>query len=435
VLEPDGIQKVCDTLLGEFNKGLSKDTHHQADIHMLPTYLQQIPDGTEHGIFLSVDLGGTNFRTLMVIKKDNHFSMNSQSFSVSTEIMQGTGEMLFDLIAGCVTSFLLEHKVPRVKIPLGFTFSFPMVQEGINKARLIRWTKGFKCSGVEGEDVVELLNRALAKRPEINVECVAILNDTTGTLASCATMNRSCRVGLIIGTGCNLCYVESLDHVELWDGPRDGPNQVVIDTEWGAFGDNGCLDFVRTEFDREIDRQSLHPGMQLFEKMISGMYLGELLRLVLLKLTDQGLLFDGHVAAALRTPHTLLTKHISQIESDSTREQARQILDELGIGHATEDDLVHVKYVCSLISRRAAYLAAAGVATTLNKINKTYVTVAVDGSVYRLHPHVHRLMEDKIGELINPGIEFELRHAEDGSGRGAAFVAGVVAKSLNWKYV
>jgi len=50
-----------------------------------------------------------------------------------------------------------EHMVDVSPLPLGFTFSFPCSQEGLTKARLATWTKGFKCSGVEGEDVVRLL--------------------------------------------------------------------------------------------------------------------------------------------------------------------------------------------------------------------------------------------------------------------------------------
>lgn len=50
-----------------------------------------------------------------------------------------------------------ENKVDVEKLPLGFTFSFPCSQEGLTKARLAIWTKGFKCAGVEGEDVVQLL--------------------------------------------------------------------------------------------------------------------------------------------------------------------------------------------------------------------------------------------------------------------------------------
>ena len=50
-----------------------------------------------------------------------------------------------------------EHNVDVEKLPLGFTFSFPCSQEGLTVARLTTWTKGFKCAGVEGNDVVSLL--------------------------------------------------------------------------------------------------------------------------------------------------------------------------------------------------------------------------------------------------------------------------------------
>ena len=45
---------------------------------------------------------------------------------------------------------------------------------------------------------------------------------------------------------------------------------MVINTEWGAFGDSGELDFVRTKWDKAVDEMSVNPGKQIFEKMISG---------------------------------------------------------------------------------------------------------------------------------------------------------------------
>lgn len=33
--------------------------------------------------------------------------------------------------------------------------------------------------------------------------------------------------------------------------------QVIIDIEWGAFGDNGVLDFIKTDYDRKVDENSL----------------------------------------------------------------------------------------------------------------------------------------------------------------------------------
>ena len=60
------------------------------------------------------------------------------------------------------------------KLPLGFTFSFPCKQEGLAKARLSKWTKGFRCEGVVGEDLCILLHEAL-KRKGVGLFVVSIL--------------------------------------------------------------------------------------------------------------------------------------------------------------------------------------------------------------------------------------------------------------------
>lgn len=50
------------------------------------------------------------------------------------------------------------------RLPLGFTFSFPLQQLGLTKGLLVKWTKGFNCSDVVGKDVVQLLKDAIARR-------------------------------------------------------------------------------------------------------------------------------------------------------------------------------------------------------------------------------------------------------------------------------
>ena len=52
---------------------------------------------------------------------------------------------------------------------------------GLADGKLVRWTKGFNCDGVEGENVVELLEAALARRDDVQIDICAILNDTTGS--------------------------------------------------------------------------------------------------------------------------------------------------------------------------------------------------------------------------------------------------------------
>lgn len=57
-----------------------------------------------------------------------------------------------------------EEKVTKETLPLGFTFSFPLQQKGLTKGYLERWTKGFNCSNVVGNDVVQLLKDAIERR-------------------------------------------------------------------------------------------------------------------------------------------------------------------------------------------------------------------------------------------------------------------------------
>uniref|UniRef100_A0A146LSX2 Phosphotransferase n=1 Tax=Lygus hesperus TaxID=30085 RepID=A0A146LSX2_LYGHE len=424
----DSVLRQCmEKLRAQIDLGLNPSTREQASVKCYNTYVQDLPTGKEKGQFLALDLGGTNFRVLLITLNGRHFDMQSKIYVVPKEIMLGPGEVLFDHIASCLESFALQHRVAKKNLPLGFTFSFPLNQVGLKSGILTRWTKGFNCANTVGEDVVQMLAKALAKRDTIKIDVVAILNDTTGTLMSCAWKNHNCKVGVILGTGSNACYVEKIKNVIGFDGDTSKPH-VIINTEWGAFGDHGELDFIRTPYDKEIDKHSVNPGKQLHEKMISGMYLGELARLLIIKFTKDKVLFGGQINPKLQERWSFLTEYISEIENDprGVFKQCRNVLGKLNILDPTDQDCSNIRYICESVSRRAAYLASAGVATLINKMDIPSVTVGVDGSLYRFHPHFHNIMHEKIPELCNPSIEnlcINLMLSEDGSGRGAALIA------------
>jgi len=223
---------------------------------------------------------------------------------------------------------------------------------------------------------------------DVEIDVVAVVNDTTGTLMSCAHKNHECRCALIVGTGFNACYMEHMNNVEMLeeeegDQDQDQPSQMIVNTECGAFGDNGCLEFVRTSWDEQIDLSSLNKGEHIFEKMISGMYMGEMVRLIALDLTC--LLFNGQGSDGLFTPFCFTTAYISSIESDSANSSAETLktLQEMDLAHATQDDIWALKLICRRVSTRAAHLVAAVVATILNKMKRQHTTVAFDGSVCR----------------------------------------------------
>ncbi|KAG5880593.1 hypothetical protein JTB14_002399 [Gonioctena quinquepunctata] len=430
ILDNDKLHKIMEIFLDNVHRGLKKETHPTAIVKCFPTYVQDLPNGTENGKFLALDLGGTNFRVLLIELSGEHFEMKSKIFAIPQHIMLGSGEQLFDHIAECLAIFVKEEQVADQKLPLGFTFSFPLSQEGLTIGYLERWTKGFNCSNVVGNDVVQMLNEAIDRRGDISISVMAILNDSTGTLMSCAWLNHQCRIGAIVGTGSNACYVEKQANAKTWQDVDKGSGNVLINLEWGAFGDDGALDFVRTEYDEDIDRNSVNPTKQKQEKMISGMYMGEIVRLALERFTKEGLLFGGKGSDMLFERGRFYTKYVSEIESDppGVFNNLREICEELGLKHASEQDYINVRYICECVSRRSAHLVSAGLATLLNKMDEKKVTIGIDGSVYRFHPHFHNLMMEKIKELADPSIEFDLMLSEDGSGRGAALVAAVAAR-------
>ncbi|XP_071948900.1 hexokinase-2-like [Antedon mediterranea] len=424
-LSDDNLKDIMQRLQRDMEKGLGAATNPTAKVKMLPSYVRSIPDGSENGRFLALDLGGSNFRVLLVTLLNGDAKMESKVFVLSQEIMTGTGEQLFDYIATCLGDFKKEMGISE-KLPLGFTFSFPCYHKGLTSAFLVTWTKGYSASGVENQDVVKLLEQAFIRK-NVELDIVAVVNDTVGTLMSCAYTNPNCYIGLILGSGCNACYMESLDNVELWDGDDEEPRQVIIDMEWGAFGDDGVLDDIRTDFDKEIDKLTLNKGKQLYEKMISGMYLGEITRRALLKLADHKMVFRGGLSDTIKEPWKFETRFLSEIEADTCESLTKvdEIIRSLDL-KPTIQDLQIVKLVCQTVSYRAAKLAAAGVATVANLMTRDEITVGTDGSLYKKHPKFHDYMVLYTNKLA-PKKKVNFMLSEDGSGKGAALVAAVAS--------
>uniref|UniRef100_A0A671YPK7 Hexokinase-2 n=1 Tax=Sparus aurata TaxID=8175 RepID=A0A671YPK7_SPAAU len=414
----------------ELAKGLGRDTNPTAALKMLPTFVRSIPDGSEKGDFIALDLGGSNFRILRVKvshEKKQTVQMESQIYDTPEDIIHGSGTRLFDHVAECLGDFMEKQNIKDKKLPVGFTFSFPCQQTKLDEGFLITWTKRFKAGGVEGMDVVKLLNKAIKKRGDYDADIMAVVNDTVGTMMTCGFDDQRCEVGIIIGTGTNACYMEELRNIDLVEGDE---GRMCVNTEWGAFGDDGRLEDIRTEFDREIDRGSINPGKQLFEKMVSGMYMGELVRLILVKMAREGLVFEGRITPELLTKGKFETKHISAIEkSKEGLSKAREILTRLGVEPST-DDCIAVQHVCTVVSFRSANLIAAALAGILMRLKENKgvarlrTTVGIDGSLYKMHPQYARRLHKAVRRLV-PDTDVRFLLSESGSGKGAAMVTAV----------
>ena len=110
-------------------------------------------------------IGGSNFRVLLVTVKDGKIYNIDQQTKVKIDdaTKTGTQEMLFGFIAQSLIDFIKQHNITE-KLPLGFTFSFPVHQTSLISGTLIHWTKNFDAKGAVNEDVVQLLMEALKKK-------------------------------------------------------------------------------------------------------------------------------------------------------------------------------------------------------------------------------------------------------------------------------
>uniref|UniRef100_T1IWW6 Phosphotransferase n=1 Tax=Strigamia maritima TaxID=126957 RepID=T1IWW6_STRMM len=434
IISSETVEKVSKIFENEIKLGLMKDPPKKSSLHMLNTFLPELPNGKEEGEFLALDLGGSNFRVSWIhMEKGKVVTSMDKQFTLTKEIQQGLGTQLFDYIANCVKDSLDDFQLNDTELPLGFTFSFPMEQKALDIGYLVSWTKNFNAPGVVGEDVVKMLNDALHKQGDKRVEVVAVLNDMTGILVQGAYLDNRTAIGIGIGTGANASYLEKVENVNGWPNHAPESDHVAIDTEWGAFGDNGVLNFLKTQFDIEVDEHSVSKNKFTFEKYISGNFLGDVVAAILCKLISENLLFPGQNVTMFNEHDTGIfkTQFVSECENDiapDCNKNTKRVLQELNLLNlAIDDDIAIIRYVCSVTSIRASKLIAACLASLIKRIDRPDVTVAVDGSVYKRHPKIHSLITHYVSEML-PKQKFRLMLAEDGSGKGAGLIAAIAMR-------
>jgi len=320
---------------------------------------------------------------------------------------------------------------------------------------LTNWTKGFNVEDVLGKDVAQMLQDALNKNGLSRIRVVVLLNDTTATLltGSYGPSTASVLVGVMLGTGTNAVYQESIDqipktafHASTMEFVRSTrAKNMIIDTEWGAFGEStDDLDALRTEFDETVDRNSGNEGKDTFTKLVCGLYTGEIVRLILAKLhqvnflwPDLDLPFLGD-AGMWKLTHM----HMSRIEKDRgiTFSETKQVLAEFGLSADIETCRI-IKKVSEAVTGRSASLAGAGIAAIIRRIPKGMVTVAIDGSLLRSHPTYEKRLEKSIDSMLKlrpstlvPRQSFALKLIKDGAIIGAGIAAACLQRSLNTGY-
>lgn len=326
-------------------------------------------------------------------------------------------------------------------------------QTAVNKGTILRMGKGFTLKGIEGKDLADMFHQAFDRKVKLlkeinkkvlltftrvqglNIKVTAILNDTVGTLVAHAYSNPKARIGLIFATGINAAYPEKVSAIEkLPQAVRDAypaDTEMLINTEIDIFGDESYLPL--TAYDLALDANHNQPKFQQYEKMMSGAYLGELVRLVSLDFIKTGALFEGIVPEGWEQPWSFPTSYMSAIESESASVSHAKSLEVLSnfnfVNTPTLQDMVILTRICRIVATRSAYLASVAIASMIEQQGldrgNDDIVVGITGSTYEYYPHMADRLRRALQEWFGPNIanRIKLEIAKDGGSIGGALIA------------
>lgn len=430
---PEGfVKKAVDVFIKQADESLEKQTLR--GLPMIPSYVSGIPKGTEKGVFLAIDLGGTNFRVCSVtLNGDSTFDIIQSKKPIPDSLMKSTSAEFISHLGDRIQEFIethccdtMQHEGGSDILKMGYTFSFPVNQTSINRGTLIRWTKGYDIKDMVGKDIVIVLQEELDRR-NLPIHIAVLLNDTVGTLMSRAytkpeTSGGQTLIGCIFGTGTNGAYSEKVRKIKKFTGETT-EKIMVINTEWGSF-DNDLTILPNTKYDKQVNINSPNPDFHLFEKRVSGMYLGELLRLCM---ADLG--FQSEEIANPWSFDTMVPSVIDGDEDPKLEKTGKMLAEYVGLSTTSLEERKAVRILSKAIGRRSAHLSAipcAGLILHTKALEKfPSLDIGGDGSVIEFYPNFQKMMHEALAEALGKegDSKITIGIAKDGSGVGAALCA------------
>lgn len=316
-----------------------------------------------------------------------------QSWPIGEHLKNENADSLFSFIGKSVATVAekacLEWGLDRSdELPMGVTFSFPMVQKSVSQATLMSMGKGFAISSKLDLGSHLLSGYELHRRDLPRIKIAAIANDAVATLVSFiyqfrGRANQKAAMGIICGTGSNATIPLRLsilhpskrpETVSVIPGQDDGDVRIAVNTEWSI---NGSAPPLRkfgliSRWDTELDLAGEAPGFQPLEYMSSGRYLGELGRLIFVDYLTSVLGFrPADLPSKLQRKFGLSTTFLSHYSPKSTKSLLEQLDEEFPLQQNIENlregtswtrEIAEVLYrIAVAIEIRAAGLVAASI--------------------------------------------------------------------------
>ncbi|MEN6383992.1 MAG: hexokinase [Phycisphaerales bacterium] len=346
------IDKNVKVFIDEMQCGLEA----KSSLDMIPTFIEVKNDIPVNKPVLVIDAGGTNFRCASV-----RFNEKKEPVidNLKKHIMPGvekevTKEEFFDVMAYYVRDLI------NTSDKIGFCFSYPTEILPNKDGKLLRFAKEIKIKQVLGETIGQNLNLGLHRIGLPDKQAI-ILNDTVASLLSgIKYKNRvfSGYIGFILGTGTNCCYIEKNSNIKKRNDLNLSESQ-IINCESGGFGK-----FEKGEIDTAFDKSTSNPGVHVFEKFISGAYLGSLCLLTLQTAAKDGL-FSKKIVEGIAN-----LKNLGTIEINDFMYYPNGYNRLANICKSGENsDTQKVYYICDCLIERAAKLSAINISAMAIKSN------------------------------------------------------------------
>ena len=268
-LDNEQLKGIAHAFREKVEEGLNKNN---AEIQCIPTFI--LPKATDvKGKALVLDLGGTNYRVAIVdFSTEKPIIYPNNGWKKDMSIMKSPGytrEELFKELADLIVEIKREEEMP-----IGYCLSYPTESIPGGDARLLRWTKGVDIREMVGQFVGKPLLDYLNEKNKIRFTGVKVLNDTIASLfAGLTDKSYDAYIGLIVGTGTNMATFIPSDKITKLDPECHVQGLIPVNLESGNF----YPPFL-TAVDDTVDATSDSLGKQRFEKAVSGMYLGDILK-------------------------------------------------------------------------------------------------------------------------------------------------------------
>lgn len=371
----------ADSSLELLLKAMENGLAGKGNIPMLPSYLPariSVPEGARCAV---VDAGGTNYRSALASFERGIWEISG----LSVQPMPGTREELgfdafYEAAAAPVRKLGIYQKV-------GFCFSYNVTMNRDLDGTLDFWCKEVRAPDCVGKPVGSSLAAALGRE----CESVHVLNDSVAAMLGAENV----QVGIILGTGVNVCYEERVERISKISGTLKGKT-MIISTEIGEFDG-----FPESDFEKAVIASSDAPESARAEKQCSGGYLGDVIGNAWRAGIKEGLLPRGFQV------------------SDWDLARISKTLAE-NRGELPEEALEIARTAVS----RAAKIAAVLCAGPVIRAGKAHVRIAVEGSQYWKLAGFRKAFHKYLDEILAPkGIGYEIVKTENACLIGAAKAA------------